>query len=118
MIPTHGHFHADARNLELHRVALAKLRADPALKARVLALVERWLSSPEHECSRQWLEKWREMLTSWDIESMEAEVLDEERGQVLRQCSPLAPALTPQERWAVLKRINRRLAAEEGATPP
>lgn len=115
---THGHSSADARNLQLHRAAFEKLRANPALKARVLELTERWLSSKDHECSRPWLEAWREMLTSWDLGSLEREVLQPEHGQILRQCSPLAPVLTPRERWAVLREVNERLAAEErGAVP-
>jgi hypothetical protein len=44
---------------------------------------------------------------------MREHVLDAEGGQVLRQCSPLAPVLTPQERWAVLKEVNQRLEAED-----
>jgi hypothetical protein len=99
----HGHRRADARNLRLHRAALAKLRADPGLRARCLALAERWVASPEHRASRAWLETWRDMLRDWPVDRIAEVVLDEEGGQVLRQCSPLAPALTPRERWTVIR---------------
>jgi hypothetical protein len=117
-VQRHGHFVTDRRSLELHRAAFEKLRGRPELKARVLELVERWLGLEELASSRQWLGEWREMLESWSVERMTARVLDEEGGQVLRQCSPLAPVLTPQERWGILRRVNERLAArDEDAAP-
>ena len=106
MLP-HGHAAADMRNLELHRVALDKLRAFPQLTARCLELLERWLSQPECRPARQYLEHWREMLSGWSVDRIAAVVLDPEGGQALRQCSPLGPALSPQERWAVLRIVNQ-----------
>jgi len=109
-MPPHGHAAADRRNLALHRAALAKLRRDPALRADCLALVTRWLAAPEHAPARGALERWRDMLAGWSDDALAAVVLDADRGQTLRQCSPLAPALTPQERWAVLRDVNQELA--------
>ena len=110
----HGHSKADARHLHLHRVALEKLRREPALKLRVLALLEKWLGGPEGQISQPWLEEWRTMLRDEPLDHVAKVVLDEERGQVLRQCSPLAPVLTPRERWAALKEINQRLESGGG----
>jgi hypothetical protein len=42
------------------------------------------------------------MLSSWEVDRIAGVVLDPDEGQTLRQCSPLGPALTPRERWAVL----------------
>ena len=108
----HGHVAADRRNLALHRAALANLRRDPALRARCLALVTRWLAAPEHAPARAPLARWRDMLAGWSDDAIAAVVLDADEGQTLRQCSPLAPALTPQERWAVLRTVNRDLARD------
>lgn len=102
----HGHSRSEARSLALHRAALERLRKDPAVQAAVLRLLDRWLDEEAHLSSRPWLEEWRTMLTSWTFDDMEERILDVERGQVLRQCSPLAPALTPQERWSILRRVN------------
>lgn len=110
----HGHSKADARHLHLHRVALEKLRREPELKPRVLALLEKWLAGPEGQVSRPWLEEWRTLLRGDSIDRLAEVVLDEERGLMLRQCSPLAPVLTPKERWAALKEINQRLEAGGG----
>jgi hypothetical protein len=104
----HGHRRADQRNLHLHRAALEKLRTDPEVRARCLALVMRWLASPDLRASRQWLEEWHTMLREWPVERIADIVLDQERGQTLRQCSPLSPALTPRERWALIREARAR----------
>ena len=46
------------------------------------------------------------MLTSWTLERVAETVLDPVRGQTLRQCSPLGPALTPAERWRALAELE------------
>jgi hypothetical protein len=112
----HGHARSDRRNLHLHRVALEKLAHHPELRRACLSLVDEWLGRREHEASRSWLLQWREMLSTWSLPEISAVVLDPEAGQTLRQCSPLAPVLTPQERWAALDEIDRQPpAARDGA---
>jgi hypothetical protein len=113
----HGHRRADARNLHLHRAAIAKLRVDPTLRQRCLALVERWLATPDLRSSSRWLEQWRAMLGNWPLDRIAALVLDETEGQTLRQCSPLGPALTPRERWSLLREINARLGPIQRTRP-
>ena len=103
----HGHRRAELRNLALHRVALANLRARPELRSLCVALVDRWLTQPEQRPSAPWLERWREMLNAWSLDAIEATVLNDTEGQTLRQCSPLGPALTPRERWAALAAVEK-----------
>src|SRR5437667_3403312 len=83
----HGHARADARNLHLHRAALDNLRARPEQRHACARLVESWLAAPEAP-ARKWLEQWRDMLAEWPVERIAEVVLDEDRGQALRQCSP------------------------------
>lgn len=109
----HGHRKSDLRHLHLHRLALAALRDRPDLRRQCLDLALRWSSDPDHAPSRQWLAQWCDMLTDWPLEKVARVVLDPEEGQTLRQCSPLGPTLTPQERWAALAEINQRI--ESGA---
>jgi hypothetical protein len=109
----HGHHRADARNLHLHRAALDKLRLQPELRRACLLLVEKWLEDAGSPAGK-WLRQWRDMLADWPAERMAEVVLDDEAGQTLRQCSPLGPVLTPQERWRLLEEANRALAAEAG----
>jgi hypothetical protein len=113
----HGHWASDVRHLELHRVALENLRARPDLVEACLGLVDDWLVREDLQASRVWLEQWREMLSTWSVDRIAAVVLDEEIGQTLRQCSPLSPALTPQERWTALAEVNRRLEREARRAP-
>lgn len=95
--------------MRLHCLALEKLRLQPELKVKVLALLERWLEGDAQESSRPSLEEWRSLLQQGSLEELARVVLDEQRGQTLRQCSPLAPVLTPQERWGALKQVNAEL---------
>jgi hypothetical protein len=113
----HGHRAADVRNLELHRLAMQKLCERPDLVKACLDLIDVWLCREDLQASRRWLEQWRDMLSTWSIDRIAAVVLDEEGGQTLRQCSPLGPALTPRERWAVLDEVNRRLECEARRPP-
>jgi hypothetical protein len=87
---------------------MEKLRRQPELRRSCVALLDEWLERKEQAASRQWLLLWREMLSSWTVQQIADLVLDAESGQTLRQCSPLAPVLTPQERWAALEEIERQ----------
>jgi len=113
-MPRHGHAKADARNLYLHRLALAKLERHPALIGRVLASIDRWLGENERHPARTELLQWRTMLESWPLDRVAKCVLHEEDGQTLRQCSPLAGVLAPQERWEALRRVRSMLDANSG----
>jgi len=105
----HGHWRTDRRNLALHEAALRKLRADPGLAEACRALLDRWLRSPELSASRPYLARWRELLAG-SLDELSAVVPDEERGQALRQCSPLGPVFTARERWKILAGVNRELS--------
>jgi hypothetical protein len=101
----HGHSAADRRNLHLHRVALARLRARPELRAACVSLIDRWLADPDLDSAADALRRWREMLLDWPVERIEAVALSGDDGQELRQCSPLGPVLTPRERWHALAEL-------------
>jgi hypothetical protein len=109
---SHGHARSDLRHLHLHQVAMDKLRHHPELRRSCVALLDEWLRRREHAASRPWLMQWREMLSNWTVEQIAEVILDPQTGQALRQCSPLAPVLTPQERWAALEEIERHPVPE------
>lgn len=112
---SHGHAKADHRNLALHRAALAKLERNPQLLTPVLALLDRWLKDEAQRSSWPHLHRWRALLTQWPFLQMASCVLDPEGGQVLRQCSPLGPVLSPQERWAAFKEADHEVREAEEA---
>jgi hypothetical protein len=109
---------SELRHRHLHRRAFEKLGSHPELRSQCLALVEDWITRPEHEHADPWLQEWRQMLADWPIDRIAAVVLDPERGQTLRRCSPLGPALTPRERWTALAEVNRDIAASAADHPP
>lgn len=102
-----GYEKSDLRHLHLHKVAFEQLRARPDLRGLCLALARRWQDDPAQASARRWLAKWCDMLAEWPLERIVELVLDPERGQTLRQCSPLGPALTPRQRWEALAEVNR-----------
>ena len=105
---------SDARHIHLHRAAFQKLREHPERMAQVRETLDRWQAENVAPAAAPYLEQWREMLTAWPFDLMEETVLDPERGQALRQASPLAGSLKPQERWEALRRFA---AAFDRSTP-
>jgi len=98
----HGHAKTDERNLELHRLALRKLKAEPeAGRRKALALLDRWLAMPHLQRQIPLLRRWRELL-QWTPEQLEAYVLSD-AAQPLRQCSPLGALLGPRERFTIYR---------------
>jgi hypothetical protein len=93
-------------------MAIENLERRPELREACIAVVDEWLRCEGHQASAPWLRQWREMLSEWPLQEIADLVLDPEAGQTLRQCSPLAPALTPHERWAVLEEIDGQLDSE------
>ena len=116
LVALHGHDRAAARNLHLHRAAFARLGERPELLPLCLRLVEKWLAEPSQP-ARPYLEEWRQMLSTWPLDRTAARVLEAESGQALRQCSPLGPTLSPQERWRLLEEVNRALEAAGSGGP-
>jgi hypothetical protein len=86
---------------------LEKLQRHPRLVDPCLALLDSWIAADEQRSVLPYLEQWKEMLNGWSLTDMARVVLDECRGQPLRQCSPLGPVLNPRERWAVLAEVGR-----------
>lgn len=114
VVKPHGHARSDLRNLRLHRAAIEKLRRRPELRQPCLDLVREWQRRQENRASAPWLAQWHEMLSSWSVDRIADSILDPEEGQTLRQCSPLAPVLTPRERWAVLEAVEQEASIDAG----
>ena len=94
-----SHEWIDRRSLALHERVAARLEADPALLETARANVERWLCSTPSAA----LLEWRHLLR--DTPPPEILALLRSRGEIatrLRQSSPFAGVLTPEERRAIL----------------
>lgn len=93
----------DRRSLELHRAAADKLRADPAWLERARQRVATWRTQPQPP---YYAELWRQILERPLPQIIAFLVEESDLAQELRSSSPFAGILTPQERWAVLKRLQ------------
>ena len=102
-----SHVWIDQRSLALHEAVAAKLEAQPQLVAVAHANLLRWLTTNPAAALREWLRV------------LEATPLPEllvllrspgDHAARLRQSSPFAGVLTPEERQSILKHYESRCA--------
>ncbi len=88
----------------LAEAVAARVLADPdharAVGRRNLAVMG---SSGAGAPAARWLTRWAELLDGPLDEMLSALEDESPEGRSLRQCSPFAGLLTPEERWAVLR---------------
>lgn len=104
------HHIIDRRNIEFGRIIAEKLRKQPELLDLAKSNLERWIGQSKEEPQPAHLE-WQGILTEKNpSEIIELLVQDSENACRLRQSNPFAGALTPQERWNVLKMYDKGTA--------
>ena len=102
-----SHEWIDARSLALHEAVAAKLESRPQLIEQVRANVARWLARDRNSA----LLEWAELLDRHQVDVIAALLRSrDERATRLRQSSPFAGVLTPEERLAILRRYDPRRA--------
>jgi hypothetical protein len=100
---------AEERSVAYHRVIAERLREQPEVLENARRRVQTWLDRME---PRFYARKWAEILAG-DPASIAAFLV--ERSEVadeLRQSSPFAGALRPQERWQIWRETRDRLAGQ------
>jgi hypothetical protein len=98
------HRDSDLQSLLLTRAAVAALNAQPALLGDVMATLDHW-DRVAPAASKPLRDEWREIVLRRDWQR----ALDPgERGQQLRQASPLGRALEPARRWAIIRACKGR----------
>lgn len=97
------HRRQDLCSLDLHREAVRVLKEQPEKAARALQVLERWQAKREAHCSPLW-DEWKRIIEGrlWGIA-----VEESERGQQLRQASPLCFVLEPGVRDGIVRRWSR-----------
>ena len=97
------HRRQDLRSLALHEQAVRILREHPDKAARALEVLARWEAKGDVHCQPLW-DEWRRIIESslWHVA-----VEDSDRGQQLRQASPLGFVLTEAERAEIFERFRR-----------
>lgn len=111
------HLRHDRRSLALHEEAVKVLRAQPKLAARALDVLTRWEAKGDVNTQPLW-DAWRRIIEGclWDLA-----VEDSERGQQLRQASPLGFVLSEPQRAEVSHRfkysesLGREVAPDDGS---
>lgn len=103
-----AHREQDVLSLALHTEAVRRASADPGLVEKAQATVERWLAGGPSRSAPLW-RAWQCILASQDWPKALART---QRGQQLRQASPLAGTLPADVRLAILE--EARLAMRAG----
>lgn len=98
------HRQSDLQSLRLNQAAVAALRDRPHLLERVLGTLDHW-DRVAPEGSQALRDEWRRILLSGNYEQV---LTDDDRGQQLRQASPLGRALDPVTRLTIIRECKGR----------
>jgi hypothetical protein len=109
-LPLQGHRQIDQRSLELHRAIAVKLQAHPALMEIARNNLARWSASAGR--SQPYWDAWREILNRPLPEVLALLEEDSERMNAMRQATPFAGILEPEERWAVYSRFEAQRSGQ------
>lgn len=98
------HRASDEQSLRLTEAALQRLIARPELLPQVRATLDHWdrVAPPQSQPLR---DEWRRIL---DLRDWKAALEISDRGQQLRQASPLGRALDAQTRWTIIRQCKGR----------
>lgn len=89
----------DLQSLLMHQEVVRMVRADPSLEARALEILERWDTTASIR-SKPLRDEWKRIIAERD---WELAVEESDRGQQLRQASPMAILLPEQVRLDIIK---------------
>lgn len=94
------------RSVAYHGAIAERLQDHPEILDNARRRVQEWLASRERD--RFYVQKWEEILKG-DVPSVAAFLVDRsELATELRQSSPFAGALRPQERWEIWRETRER----------
>jgi hypothetical protein len=98
-----SHLRHDLRSLALHQEAVRVLREQPELAARALEVLARWEAKGDVNAQPLWGE-WRCIIEGklWHLA-----VEESDRGQQLRQASPLGFVLSEPQRAEIFQKFRR-----------
>ena len=95
---------SDEQSLRLTQAALDRLIARPELLEQVRGTLDHWdrVAPP---ASKPLRDEWRRIL---DLRDWNAALASSDRGQQLRQASPLGRALDARTRWTIIRQCKGR----------
>lgn len=98
------HIRIEERSIALHRAVADRIRKNHKLMREAEQNLQRYLqqSFSEGKTPTRSLLEWQELLENKSLEEiLEFMVSDSERARRMRQSSPFAGILSPQERWRI-----------------
>ncbi len=98
---------AEERSVAYHRAIAARLEQEPAVLEKARQRVGRWLQA-EGVPPPFYAQKWAEILAAEPAVVATFLVERSELADELRQSSPFAGALSPQERWKIFHETRER----------
>lgn len=92
---------------ELHVLLGSKVAEDPdRLRALARENLARMRETPKAPIAQRWLDRWSEIICLQPHEMVDVMLEDSEQGRDLRQVSPFAGALTPEDRTIAMKKAR------------
>lgn len=101
----------DLQSLLMHREAVSLIAADESLIQRALGTLERWKKTVDPR-TLPLLDAWERILRERD---WEAALQETERGNQLRQASPMATLLPDERRLRIIRQVKELKARHEAA---
>jgi hypothetical protein len=99
---------AEERSVAYHRAIAERLRSQPEILDKARRCVQTWLAGKDNPPF--YARKWEEILAG-DMPSIAAFLVDRSELAIeLRQSTPFAGALKPQERWQIWRETKERLS--------
>ncbi len=98
------HMRIEERSIALHLAVAERIRGNPKLMEEAIINLQRYLKQSLSDSRKPIcpLVEWQELLENQSLEEiLDFMVSDSERARRLRQSSPFAGILTPQERWRI-----------------
>ena len=96
-----NHTILDARSLAMHRLAVEKIRQQPQLMACVANNLARWRGCVSAR-TMPYIDAWQALLDQGEEHVLSLAIEDSEYAAAMRQSTPFAGVLKPQERWQFL----------------
>jgi hypothetical protein len=95
------HQQIDARSLEMHQIIADRIEADPSLREKALAILDRW--QQDKTAADPYYEKWRALLNGPLADLLAMMRSSSEEATAMRQAAPFAgPTFIAQEERLIL----------------
>src|SRR5262249_41357436 len=95
------HALAEARSLALHRLIAERIESDPTLIEKARESLDRLCLHPQYRAA------WARVLG--DVASTVALLRrDDDEARAMRQVTPFAGVISPQERWRIWREVKER----------